>query len=85
MCGNCSDEFYKEHMERFKEMPLERVLNEYDAICSALDLDNAHELMCLDDLISWEWIIRDYCLELVRKYQTVIVGLMGMSERVGDV
>lgn len=66
MLSNCSKEFYEEHMKRYRRMNLLDVLKEYDAIVSVLDMDCSNDLMCLDELISWEDMIRDYCLELVR-------------------
>lgn len=64
--ANCSKEFYDKHMERYKRMSLEDVMMEYDAIVEVLDMDSATNLWCIDELLSWEEIIRDYCLELIR-------------------
>ena len=72
MLSNCSKEFYDEHLDRFRGMPLNDVLREYDAIVIVLDLDSSTDLFLLDEFIALEDIVRDYCLELVRKYQLVL-------------
>ena len=53
-------------MARYRNKPLSEVLKEYDSIVEVLDLESCTELMCLDELISWEDMIRDLCLEIVR-------------------
>lgn len=67
MIANCSYEFNKYHMERYKKMSTKELIEEYDAIEQVLELDCIFNLYCLDELLSWESLIADRCIEIVRE------------------
>lgn len=67
MIANCSEEFNKYHIERYKKMSIEELIKEYDAVVQVLDLDCVFSLFCLDELLSWESLIADRCVEIVRE------------------
>jgi len=66
MIFNCGEEFNEFHVKRFSKMTPEELIAEYDAVCTVLDLDNVNCLYCLDDLLAWEVLISERCVEIVR-------------------
>lgn len=67
MVSNCGEQFNKYHMERYKKMSVSELIKEYDAVVQVLDLDCACTLFCFDELLVWELLIADRCVEIVRE------------------
>ena len=67
MIANCGEKFNEYHMERYRKMSVAELIKEYDAVIQDLDLDCVCTLFCLDELLAWESLIADRCVEIVRE------------------
>ena len=67
MIANCGEKFNEYHMERYRKMSVSELIKEYDAVVQILDLDCVLSLFCLDELLSFESLIADRCVEIVRE------------------
>lgn len=66
MIHNCGDQFNQYHATRYSKMTPAELIEEYDAICAVLCLDNAGSLFCIDELLVWQTLIAERCVEIVR-------------------